>query len=369
MISRTGMMGNPHRAANAWSSGSLAMVPSSFMISQSTPAGYRPARAARSTAASVWPARRRTPPGVARRGNTWPGRERSSGRVAGSTRALMVAARSWAEMPVVILCFAPTDTVKAVPWWDVLWLTMTNPPRRMASTASSTVAKTARDSARSLIGLLRGCDARPLLRSSGMHIGGGHPLDVLGHDVGLHVHLAPCLQVPQGGGRARVGNEAHGEPPWTNPRHREAHPVHRYGPLLDQIPGHPGGSRDLHPHRVSLGPAGEDASHAVDVSLHEMAAETPSHGESSLQVHEGAPPEPPQGRALQGLRGEVRLEHLSPDRDGREAHAVDGNALAVPEAVAPWTRLDDDPPGTALSPEVTYDSRPLHKPCKHQLAS
>src|SRR5579884_3634538 len=107
MISRTGMMGNPHRAANAWSSGSLAMVPSSFMISQSTPAGYRPARAARSTAASVWPARRRTPPGVARRGNTWPGRERSSGRVAGSTRALMVAARSWAEMPVVILCFAP----------------------------------------------------------------------------------------------------------------------------------------------------------------------------------------------------------------------------------------------------------------------
>src|SRR5579875_2987347 len=162
-------------------------------------------------------------------------------------------------------------------------MTMTNPPRRMASTASSTVAKTARDSARSLIGLLRGCDARPLLRSSGMHIGGGHPLDVLGHDVGLHV--------PQGGGRARVGNEAHGEPPWTNPRHREAHPVHRYGPLLDQIPGHPGGSRDLHPHRVSLGPAGEDASHAVDVSLHEMAAETPPHGESSLQVHEGAPPE------------------------------------------------------------------------------
>ena len=46
-------------------SGTRAMVPSSFMISQMTPAGIRPARRARSTAASVWPARASTPPGRA----------------------------------------------------------------------------------------------------------------------------------------------------------------------------------------------------------------------------------------------------------------------------------------------------------------
>ena len=53
------------------------MVPSSFMISQMTPAGMRPARRARSTEASVWPARTRTPPRRARSGKTWPGRARS----------------------------------------------------------------------------------------------------------------------------------------------------------------------------------------------------------------------------------------------------------------------------------------------------
>ena len=47
---------------NAIRSGTRAIVPSSFMISQTTPAGFRPASRARSTAASVWPARWSTPP-------------------------------------------------------------------------------------------------------------------------------------------------------------------------------------------------------------------------------------------------------------------------------------------------------------------
>ena len=81
------MIGKPCRAAKAMSSASRAIVPSSLMISQSTPTGGSPAMETRSTAASVWPARRRTPPGIARKGNTCPGRLRSSGRVAGSTSA------------------------------------------------------------------------------------------------------------------------------------------------------------------------------------------------------------------------------------------------------------------------------------------
>ena len=51
-----------------------------LMISQMTPAGVSPASRARSTAASVWPARTSTPPSRARSGNTWPGRSRSCGR-------------------------------------------------------------------------------------------------------------------------------------------------------------------------------------------------------------------------------------------------------------------------------------------------
>ncbi len=48
--------------AKASSSGVRAMLPSSFTISHSTPAGRQPARRHRSTDASVWPGRRSTPP-------------------------------------------------------------------------------------------------------------------------------------------------------------------------------------------------------------------------------------------------------------------------------------------------------------------
>ena len=120
MRSATVRTTRPCRRANSTRSGTRAMVPSSFMISQITAAGVRPARRARSTDASVWPARFSTPPRRARSGKTWPGRSRSSGRVAGSTAVRTVAARSAAEMPVVTLPRASIETVKAVPNGEVL---------------------------------------------------------------------------------------------------------------------------------------------------------------------------------------------------------------------------------------------------------
>ena len=96
------------------------MVPSSFMISQMTPAGYNPASLARSTTASVCPARTRTPPGRALMGNTWPGRAMSSGFVAGLIIVFIVVALSWADIPVVTPCLASMETVKAVENREVL---------------------------------------------------------------------------------------------------------------------------------------------------------------------------------------------------------------------------------------------------------
>jgi len=60
-------------AQNASSWGTRAMVPSSFITSQITPEASSPAMRARSTEASVCPARTSTPPSRARRGKTWPG--------------------------------------------------------------------------------------------------------------------------------------------------------------------------------------------------------------------------------------------------------------------------------------------------------
>ena len=91
------------------------------MISQTTPAGMSPASRARSTAASVWPARRRTPPCFARSGKTWPGCTRSCGTELGSIATWIVRARSCAEMPVDTPSRASIDTVKAVPSGVSLW--------------------------------------------------------------------------------------------------------------------------------------------------------------------------------------------------------------------------------------------------------
>ena len=110
--------------ATSISWGRRAMVPSSLMISISAPAGYKPARRARSTAASVCPARRNTPRERARSGLICPGRPRSDGLVFGSASARIVSARSNIETPVV----QPppnlsTVIVKGVPSKEVLFAT------------------------------------------------------------------------------------------------------------------------------------------------------------------------------------------------------------------------------------------------------
>src|SRR5258706_11938225 len=112
--SATVIISSPCRFANRDSCGTRAIVPSSFITSQMTPAGCRPAMRAISTDASVWPVRTRTPPSRARSGETCPGRTESDGLVAGWTAAGTVAARSAAEMPVVTSCLASIGTQNAV---------------------------------------------------------------------------------------------------------------------------------------------------------------------------------------------------------------------------------------------------------------
>ncbi len=106
---------SPCCSQKAARSGTRAIVPSSFMISQITPAGASPASLARSTAASVCPERCSTPPARACNGNTCPGWTRSRGVAAGSIATRIVWARSAALIPVVTPSRASTETVKAVP--------------------------------------------------------------------------------------------------------------------------------------------------------------------------------------------------------------------------------------------------------------
>lgn len=117
----------PCLLAKARRSGRRAMVPSSLRISMRLPTGVRPARRNRSTVASVCPARRKTPPGLATRGKTCPGRRKSWAVASGSARSRMVAARSKALIPVVVPR-ASTLTVKRVPWGSWFLSTMRGGP-------------------------------------------------------------------------------------------------------------------------------------------------------------------------------------------------------------------------------------------------
>ena len=108
-----------------FNSGNLAILPSSFIISTSTPAGANPAKRAISIVASVCPQRRKTPPFFARKGKICPGLPRSSGLVSGFINAFTVLLLSLAEMPVV----QPSPsrsilTVNAVSCSEVLSVTM-----------------------------------------------------------------------------------------------------------------------------------------------------------------------------------------------------------------------------------------------------
>ena len=96
------------------SSGRRAIVPSGFMISTMTAAGASPAMRAKSTPASVWPARLRTPPGLATSGKIWPGCLMSRGVALGATACRMVYARCAALTPGPICSVASIDTVKLV---------------------------------------------------------------------------------------------------------------------------------------------------------------------------------------------------------------------------------------------------------------
>lgn len=129
------------------SCGRRAIVPSSFMISISAPAGCKPASRARSIAASVCPGRRSTPFWRARRGLICPGRPKSVARVAGSASARIVAARSWIETPVVQSWPSrSTVTVKGVPSSEVLFSSIMLRPSSAQRSSESGAQSTPRPS-------------------------------------------------------------------------------------------------------------------------------------------------------------------------------------------------------------------------------
>ena len=224
---------SPCRSQYGTRSGTRAIVPSSFMISQTTPDGVKPASRARSTEASVWPMRSSTPPGFARSGKTWPGCTRSRCVESGWIATWIVWLRSAAEIPVVTPSRASTETVKAVPSGASLWSVIGRRPsssvrssvrqrqiRPRACVAMKLIASGVANwaaidevalvlavrvvddddepsRANILDRLLDGRERSGLCHARRLATGSfEEPLDVLGEDVDLEIHRVARLEVP-----------------------------------------------------------------------------------------------------------------------------------------------------------------------------
>src|SRR5450756_568499 len=290
-------------------SGTRAIVPSSFMISQITAVGFRPARRARSTPASVCPARSSTPPGRAMRGNTCPGCTSASGPDSGSMATWMVCARSAAEMPVVTPSRASTETVNAVCRRASLWAviggrfssaqrcgvsvrqmrprpslamklmrsavancaaivrspsfsrssssqTMTILPSRRSSSASAMDAKCRSPCPPARFWSLLTSEPRFRQLLPGESFAGLAPGDervhVLGDEIRLEIDPHARRKPPQRGDGRRVRDQGHTQTAAVDGRDREAHAVDRHRTLCDADVAHGLRRLELHDQRVVL---------------------------------------------------------------------------------------------------------------------
>ncbi len=161
-------------------------------------------------------------------------------------------------------------------------------------------------------------------------------LDVAGEDVGLEVdaiagdagaerrrreglrdqrHLEPVHAV---GGRGRAG---------VADRERDA--VHRDRALVDHERRQVGGQGD--PHDAPLRPRSylEHLAGAVDVTLHDVAAQAAVRHGGALEVHGASGGDPPQRRHVERLPHDIGGEPVRALVDDGEAHAADGDGVAV----------------------------------------
>src|SRR5512132_2113790 len=352
---------SPWNWAKRIRSGVRAIVPSSFMTSQMTPDGVRPARRAMSTPASVWPARTSTPPSRASSGNTWPGETISSGPFVASIATAIVRARSEAEMPVVTPSRASIEMVKAVWCRDALRLGISGSfssltrarvnarqisPRpyfamKLIAAGVAICAGMTRSPSFSRFSSSIRMNIRPLRASSMMssmldscagRSKTSPVLDQAGNisrqQVDFQVHPVARPGFAEGGDRERVRND-------IDPETRSIHLVDGQRDAVDRdrtLRGDEAGelSRRLEDEAARC-PFRRDRGHApnaVHVPGDEMPAQLVAELQRALEIYRRSRPPFAEGGARQRLDGRGDGEPARPLVDHRQTHARAGDGLA-----------------------------------------
>src|SRR3954453_1079175 len=295
-------------------SSARAIVPSSFWISQITPAGIRPARRARSIEASVWPVPPSTPPAFALSGWTWPPTTMSSGPLPGSIAVCIVCAWSWTLMPVVTPSRASTVTVNGV-WWGVSFLAaissrpsssqrsgvrarQIHPPawRVMkliasgvtncaAMTRSPSFSRSSSSTTTTILPLAMSSRASSMVANLiSVRLVGNELLQVLGENVDLEVDGSPLPRPAERRPLQRLRDQRDREPVVADVRDRERDAVDRDRALLDDVAQQRRLGVDDDDAREALLARLADHAEPVDVALDDVAAEAVGGPQRQLEV-------------------------------------------------------------------------------------
>src|SRR3954447_22748353 len=237
----------------------------------------------------------------------------SPGPLAGSTATFIVCARSAALMPVVTPSRASMVTVNGV-WWGVSFLAaMSSRPSSSqrsgvsarqiqprawvamkliasgvtnlaAMTRSPSFSRPSSSTTTTMRPAAISSRASSMVANSMSDLVGKEPLHILGKDVNLEVDRASGLRLPQRRPLQRLGDERDGEPVVADLGHRERDAVDGDRALLHHIAQQRRVGVDRHDPREALLPDPADDPEAVDVALHDVAAEPIGGAQRQLEV-------------------------------------------------------------------------------------
>src|SRR5436190_14001560 len=380
-------------------SSARAIVPSSFWISQITPAGIRPARRARSTEASVCPVRSSTPPALALSGCTWPPTTMSSGPLSGSIAVCMVWAWSWTLMPVVTPSRASMVTVNGVwcgvsflavissrpsssqrsggsarqihpPAWRVMkliasgvtnWAAMTRSPSfsRSSSSTTTTIRPAAMSSRASSM----------VANSISVRLVGNELLQVLREHVDFQIDGSPRRRSAQGRPLQRLGDERHREPVVAEVGDGQRDAVDGDRTLLDDVAQQRRLGVDDDDPREPLVTHLAHHGEAVDVPLDDVSAQAVGGPQRQLEVDGAVRLERAERRAPQRLVHDVGAEELAAAQaDGGQADTVDGDRVALAQ-LAGERRVDAEPHPVARLVDAVDGPEVLNQTGEHELTT
>src|SRR5436190_2218221 len=336
------------------------------MTSQMTPAGISPASRARSTDASVWPVRSSTPPARALSGLTWPPTTMSSGPLSGSMAVCIVCARSAAEMPVVTPSRASIVSVNGV-WCGVSFLAaMSSRPSSSqrsgvsarqiqpracvamkliasgvmncaAMTRSPSFSRSSSSTTTTILPAAISSSASSMVENLMSARVGNELLHVFGEDVNLEVDRVSGLGGAERRALERLRDQRDREPVLADLGDGERDAVDRDRALLHHVAQQRWVGVHGHHPREPLLPDLADDPQAVDVALHDVAAEPVGGAQRQLEVDLRPRLHLPERRAAQRLVHDVRAEQLS------SAHPHGGQADAVDRDRVPLGQLGREP--------------------------